>query len=79
MDWFLYDNGLRLERVKREQNLQTNSIWTNTIKTPQVNQWEIFAKEFVSDADSGYKDAAHIQNNLLYLHLSFYRFSFLQD
>ena len=38
---------------KREQNLETNSIWTFTIKTLLVNQWEIFAKEFVSDADSG--------------------------
>ena len=36
-------------------------------------------KEFTSDADSGYKDAAHIQNELLYVHLSFYRFYSLED
>ena len=29
MDWFLYDNGLRLERVKLK--LETNIIW-NTEK-----------------------------------------------
>ena len=38
---------------KREQSLETNSIWTFTIKNLLVNQWGIFAKEFVSDADSG--------------------------
>ena len=29
-----------------------NGIWTYTIKTLQVNQWEIFAKEFGSDVHS---------------------------
>ena len=32
-----------------------------------MNQWEIFAKEFTSDVDSGWKDAASIQNDLLLL------------
>ena len=40
-----------LQYFKREQNLLTNSIWTYTITTLQVNQWEIFAKEFTLDAD----------------------------
>ena len=26
MDWFLYDNGLRLERVKNFADFQTNNI-----------------------------------------------------
>ena len=34
------------------QNLLTNNIWTNTITALQVNQWEIFVKEFTSEADS---------------------------
>ena len=59
----------------REQNLLTKSIWTYTITTLWVNQWVIFAKEFTSDVDSGKKkDVAHVQNDLLYVHLSFYRF-----
>ena len=37
--------------LKCEQNLLTNSIWTNAITTLRVNQWEIFAKEFTSDVD----------------------------
>ena len=32
-----------------------------------VNQWEIIAKEFISHVDSGQKNVAHIQNNLLYI------------
>ena len=38
---------------KCEQNLLTNRIWTYTITTLWVNQWDIFAKEFTSDVDSG--------------------------
>ena len=38
---------------KYEQNLLTNIIWTYTITTLQLNEWEIFAKEFTSDVDSG--------------------------
>ena len=30
----------------------------------------IFTKEFASDIDSGYKDAAHIQNDLQYICVS---------
>ena len=44
-----------------------NCIWTFTITTLRVNQWEIFAKEFTSDVDSGLKRSAHIQNDLLYI------------
>ena len=36
-----------------EQHLLTNSSWTYTITTLWVTQWEIFAKEFTSDFDSG--------------------------
>ena len=38
---------------KCEQDLLTNIIWTYTITTLRVNEWEIFAKEFTSDVDSG--------------------------
>ena len=40
---------------KCEQNLLTNSIWTYTIRALRVRsvQWEIFAKEFSSEVDSG--------------------------
>ena len=57
----------------------TNSIWTYTITTLWVNQAEIFAKEFTSERDFGKEDAAHIQNDLLYVQLSFYRFCLLED
>ena len=33
----------------------------------RVNQLELFAKEFNSNADSDWKDAAHIQNDLLHI------------
>ena len=49
-----------------EQNLWTNNMWTHTITT-LVNKWEILSKEFSSDVDPGDKDAAHIQNGLLYI------------
>ena len=65
--------------LKCEQIFLTNSIWTYTITTLWVNQWEIIAKEFTSEHDSGKKNAAHIQNNLLYVHLSLYRFCLLED
>ena len=64
---------------KCEQNLLTYSIWTYTITTLWVNQWDIFPEDFTSDVDSGQIDAAHIQNDLLYAHLTFYRFCLLQD
>ena len=32
-----------------------------------MNQWEILAEEFTSNVDSGFKDAAHNQNDLLYI------------
>ena len=57
---------------KCEQSLLANSIWTYTITTLWLNQWEIFAKEFISDVGSGWKDAADVQNYLLYVRLSFY-------
>ena len=38
---------------KCQQKLLTNSIWIYTITTLLVSQWEIFAKEFTSDVDSG--------------------------
>ena len=64
---------------KCEQNLLTNSILIYTITTLWVNQWKIFAKEFTSDIDSkDAKIAAYIQNDLLYVHLSFYRFCLLE-
>ena len=44
---------MRYVSFKCEQNLVTSSIWTYTIKTLRVNQWEIFAKKFISDVDSG--------------------------
>ena len=44
-----------------------------------MDLWETFAKEFTSDVDFGLKDAFHIDNNLLYLHLSFYRFCLQED
>ena len=44
----------------------------------RVNQWEILTKKFTSDVDSSYNDAAHIQNDLLYICL-FKRFSSLED
>ena len=50
-----------------DQNLLTNNIWSYTMTILLVNQWEIFATGFTSNADSGYKDAAHIQNDLLYI------------
>ena len=50
-----------------EQNLLTNSIWTYTITNIRVNQWERLANEFNSDVNSGYKDAADIQNDQLYI------------
>ena len=40
---------------------------TYIITTLRVDQWEIFLKDFTSDIDSGYKDAAPIQNDLLYI------------
>ena len=39
--------------VECEQNLLTKSIWIYTSITLRVNQWEIFAKEFTADIDSG--------------------------
>ena len=42
-----------LKYFKYEQNLLTISLWTYTITSLRVNQWEIFAKEFTSDVDSG--------------------------
>ena len=44
-------------------------MWTYTITNLRVDQWEILAKDFTSDIDSGYKDAAHIQNDLRYIFL----------
>ena len=41
--------------LKCEQIFLTNSIWTYTITTLWVNQWEIIAKEFTSEHDSGKK------------------------
>ena len=39
---------------KCEKNLFTDSIWTSyIITTLWMNQWEIFAREFTSDVDSG--------------------------
>ena len=64
---------------KCEQTVLTNSIWTYIITTLWMNQWDIFAKDFTSNVDSGQIDAGHIQNDLLYAHLSFYRFFLLQD
>ena len=51
------------------QNLLTNKIWSYTMTILRMNQWENFAKEFTSKVDSGYKDAAHIQSDLLYISL----------
>ena len=51
-----------------EQNVLTNSMRTYTITALRVDQWEILA-EFILDVDSGYKYAAHIQNDLLYISL----------
>ena len=48
-----------------EQNSLTISIWTYTFSILLLNQWEIIAKEFTSDVHS--EDAAHIQNDLLYI------------
>ena len=39
--------------VKCDQNLLTKSIWSYTTTTLWMNQWDIFAKEFTSDVDSG--------------------------
>ena len=50
-----------------DQNLLTNNIWSYTMTILRVNQWEIFAKEFTSSVDSGWKDATHIQNKLLHI------------
>ena len=52
---------------KYEKKLLTNSIWiyTNTNIQVKKSNWEIFAKKFTLDLDSGYKDAAQIQNDLL--------------
>ena len=44
-------------------------MWTYTITTLRVHKWEILAKEFILDVDFGYKYAAHIQNDLLYIPL----------
>ena len=41
-------------------------IWTYSITTLEK---KFFTKEFTSDIDSGYKDAAHIQNDLRYIFL----------
>ena len=65
--------------LKCEQNSLKNTIWTNTITAVRVNQWEIMVTEFISDFDSGLKDPAHIQNDLLYVDMSFYRFCLLED
>ena len=35
-------------------------MWIYAIKILQVDQWENLAKDFTSDIDSGYKDAAPI-------------------
>ena len=50
-----------------KQNLLTNNMWTYTIRNLLENQWEILVKKFTLDVDSGYKDVAHIQNDLLYV------------
>ena len=47
-------------------NFLTNSMYTNSIATLWLDQWEILAKAFTSDTDSGHKDAGQIQNDLLY-------------
>ena len=88
-DWFISKRQTYLKTrsgisfvmyyFKCERNLLTNSIWTYTITTLWVNQGEIFAKEFTSERDFGKEDAAHIQNDLLYVQLSFYRFCLLED
>ena len=54
-----------LQYFQCEQNLWTDSMWTYIITTLWVGQSEILAKDYTSDIDSGYKDAAHIQNGLL--------------
>ena len=41
-----------LQYFKYKQNLLPNSIWTYTMITLWVNQWEVFAKEFTSHVDS---------------------------
>ena len=48
-------------------------MWTYTIATLRVDQWKILAKDFISDINSGYKDAAYIQNDLLYICTDFAR------
>ena len=63
----------KIENTMLHIILSANKIFyqialTNTITILWVNQWEIFAKEFTSEVHSGYKDAAHIQNDLLYVH-----------
>ena len=57
----------RMLYFKYEKKLLTNSIWiyTNTNIQVKKSNWEIFAKKFTLDLDSGYKDAAQIQNDLL--------------
>ena len=54
-----------LQYFQCEQNLWTDSMWTYIITTLWVGQSEILAKDYTSEIDSGYKDAAHIQNGLL--------------
>ena len=61
-----------LQRFKCEQIFLPDGIWAYTIKT-RINQWGILAKEFTLDIDSGYKNAAHIQNDLV-VHLLLYIF-----
>ena len=42
-----------LQYFQCEQNLVTNDIWTYTITTLRVSQWERFVKEYTSDDNSG--------------------------
>ena len=56
-----------LQYFQYEQHLLTNSNWTFTMATLPVNQWKNFAKSLLQTFVLAKKDAAHIQNDLLYI------------
>ena len=71
VQWWLQNIARRFQRLIsiefRFYSGLKNSIETYIFTIIRVNQWEIFAKEFTADFDSGQKDAVHIQNDLLYI------------